>query len=83
MSQTSRSVHICRKYSSFHKRVQNPPASLALLHFLPFPGRQNSIMGCDPVLMELGKNPDSTISRLGTWEEADTSQAHPAGIASV
>lgn len=40
-------------------------------------------MGCDPVLMELGKNPDSTISRLGTWEEADTSQAHPAGIASV
>lgn len=40
-------------------------------------------MGCDPVLMELGKTPDSKISKLGAWEEADRSQVHPAGIASV
>lgn len=29
------------------------------------------------------KNPDSKISRLGAGKEADRSQAHPAGIASV
>lgn len=65
--------------------MQTPPApaSVAPLHLLLIPGKQNSFMGCDPVLMELGKPPDSKISKLGAGEEADRSQVHPAGIASA
>lgn len=40
-------------------------------------------MGCDLVLMESGKLPDSKIPELGAGEEADRSQGHPAGIASA
>lgn len=58
-------MHICGKSGSFQNRVQKPPAPMASLQSLPIPGRQNSLMGCDLVLMESGKLPDSKISELG------------------
>lgn len=39
-------------------------------------------MGHDPAV-ELGKTPDTKISKLGAWEEAAGSQVPPADIASV